>query len=155
VPDVNPLPVAVSVKPGPPARAELGEIFVSVNPLVIVNPSVEVDWPADVTPTCAIPGFAISDAGTVAVSWVALPKEVASTLPFQVTTAPLVNPVPFAVKVNCGPPDTAVFGEMLVSVSVGAVIVNGSVDVVCPLELTETCAVPAVATRVAGTVAVS
>ena len=46
--------------------------------------------------------------------------------PFQVTEVALENPDPLAVSVNAALPAAAVLGEMLVSVSGGAVMAKGS-----------------------------
>ena len=76
--------------------------------------------------------------------------------PFQVTIAPFENPDPLAARVNAALPAIAVFGEMLVRAGGAAVTVkvSGAGDV-CPGAVTPTDAVPAVATRLAGTDAFS
>ena len=51
----------------------------------------------------AVPGLATRLAGTAAVSRVALTKLVGRAAPFQSTTAPEANPVPFTVRVNATP----------------------------------------------------
>jgi hypothetical protein len=52
----------------------------------------------------AVPAVAMRAAGTVAVSWVAETKVVASAVPFQFTVDPERKVVPFTVSTNCGPP---------------------------------------------------
>ncbi len=104
------------------------------------------------TPTNAVPTEAIKLAGTVAVSCPALTKLVLRDAPFQVTTVAVVKPEPLAVRVNAGPPATAVLGEMLVSVSAGALMVKISVFEVWLLLFALIEAEPASAIRFAGTV---
>jgi len=72
------------------------------------------------TVTEAVPGVAMSAAGTVALSCVALTNVVASGLPFQFTVEVETKFVPFTVSVNCGPPAAAQFG--LSELIVGAVL---------------------------------
>ena len=70
------------------------------------------------TVTEAVPGVAMSAAGTVAVSCVAETNVVASGLPFQFTVEVETKFVPFTVSVNCGPPAPVQFGlsELIVAV---------------------------------------
>lgn len=105
----------------------------------------------------AVPAVAIRDAVTVAVSCVEELKVVVSDVPFHFTVEPETKFVPVTLKVNCAPPAVAQVGlsELMVGT---ALIVN-----VCALDvpppglgfITVMAAGPAVATREAGTVAVS
>ena len=63
-------------------------------------------------------------AGIVAVSWVALTKVVVRFEPFQRTVEPFTKFVPLTVNVNPPPPAVAEFGERLVVVGTGLLIVN-------------------------------
>jgi hypothetical protein len=62
------------------------------------------------TVTDAVCGAEISDAGMAAVTLDALTKVVGRGLPFQFTTEPDTNPVPFTVKVNPAPPGSTASG---------------------------------------------
>jgi hypothetical protein len=71
--------------------------------------------------TWAIPARAMSVAGMAAVSRVAETKVVGRLLPFHWTTDdPLMNPVPFTVRVKAAPPAVRVVGLRLVSVAAAA-----------------------------------
>jgi hypothetical protein len=76
-------------------------------------------------------------AGTDAVNWVVLMNVVVSTVPFQCTTEPDENPVPFTVRVNPAAPAVAVFGLMALMTG-GAVTVNVTVFDVTPPDSTVT-----------------
>ena len=93
-------------------------------------------------------------ASTVAVNSVALTKTVPSAVPFHFTDAPATKPLPFTVNVNAWLPAVMVFGlrELIVG---AATIVKSRVLDVTPPDDTLTCAVPTLATKFAGTVAVS
>jgi hypothetical protein len=54
----------------------------------------------------------MSGAGTAAVSWVALTKEVGRALPFQLTTESNTKPEPLTVSVKAAPPAAAEVGDM-------------------------------------------
>jgi hypothetical protein len=105
----------------------------------------------------AVPAVVIRDAVTVAVSCVEETKVVVSAVAFHFTVAPETKFVPVTVKVNCEPPAVAQVGLSPLIVGT-ALIVN-----VCAFDVpppgvgftTVTEAEPAVATREAGTVAVS
>ena len=126
VPAEKPEPFAVNVNVGPPAVALLGEMLVSINGAVMVNGSAfDVSVPFRAA-TEAEPADAMKLAGTVAVNCEPETKEVARTLPFQVTSVLAVKPEPFAVNVNVGPPAVALLGEMLVSVNEVAVMLKVS-----------------------------
>ena len=110
------------------------------------------------TVTCAVPAAAMSLAGIEAVNCVLLTKVVVRSLPFQRTTEPDTKFVPVTVRVKAAPPADALEGERLASVGAGLLMVK-----VRALEgptvgtgfNTVTCAVPAVATSVAGIEAVN
>jgi len=103
----------------------------------------------------AVPALAMRMAGTVAVSCVEETYVVASAVPFQLTVDVETKFVPFTVNVNCGPPGVTQAGSMELIVG-AAVIVNVTAFDVVPQELTTVIeAVPGVAIREAGTVAVS
>lgn len=150
VPLSMPVPLAVSVKGAPPAIADVGETLVKVSDPVTVNVTVGGEvWPAALTVTAAVPGDAIKDAGTAAVSRLLLTNVVASADPFHVTCVPLVNPDPFTVNANAAVPAIALCGEML-EMAIEGVIVKvsaGGRGVVS----TVTDAVPVVVIREAGT----
>jgi hypothetical protein len=62
------------------------------------------------TVTEAVLAMAMSEARMLAVNWEPLTKVVARALPFQFTTDPETNPVPFTVKVNLDPPGAVASG---------------------------------------------
>src|ERR1035438_9151007 len=102
----------------------------------------------------ALPACATRFAGTADVICVELTNVETSALPFQLMIVLVLKPVPFTVRLKAGLPATAVLGEILVMLSDGDVTVN-----VTPLETRfPFCAVivalPACATRFAGTAAV-
>jgi len=72
-----------------------------------------------VTVIVAVPATAISTAPIAAVTCDPLTNVVARGLPFQFTTAPATNPVPFTVKVNASPPGATAVGF-------GGVAINGT-----------------------------
>src|SRR5579859_810663 len=73
-----------------------GLVIVKVTELVVVLSGF-------VTVILAVPGLAISLAGTLAVSWVPETKLVVRADPFQLTVAPLTKFTPLTVRVNAGP----------------------------------------------------
>ena len=81
--------------------------------------------PVAATPTLAVPVFTSRLAGTAADNCVALTNVVASGLLFQVTRVLEVKPEPLAINVNPALPAAALFGEMVVNVRPGVVMVNG------------------------------
>ena len=114
--------------------------------------------PGFTTVTDAVPGLAIRAAVTVAVSCVDETNVVVSAVPFQFTVEVETKFVPVTVNVNCGPPAVAQVGLIAVVVGTGLLMVNiTALDVPPPGAgfTTVTAAVPAVATRAAGTMAVS
>jgi hypothetical protein len=102
----------------------------------------------------AVVGLAMRDAGTVAVSCVREINVVLSGLPFQFTVEVETKFVPFTVSVNCGSPADAQAGLSEVMVGV-ALTVKVTPPDVPPHPPTVIEAVPGVAMRAAGTVAVS
>ena len=62
------------------------------------------------TVTEAVLAIAMSEARMLAVNSEPLTKVVARGLPFQFTSAPETNPVPFTVRVNPGPPGAVAAG---------------------------------------------
>jgi hypothetical protein len=110
------------------------------------------------TVTEAVPGDATSAAVTVAVSCVDETNVVVKAVPFQRTVEPETKFVPFTVMVNCPQPVGHELGLSEVIVGTGLLMVKvTAVDVLDggPGFVTVTGAVPAVATRAAGTIAVS
>jgi hypothetical protein len=118
----NLVPVTVRIKAGPPAMVEVGERLEFVGAgLLIVRVSAFEEAPLVSAVTCAIPAKAMSVAGMAAVSRVAETKVVGRLLPFHWTTDdPLMNPVPFTVRVKAAPPAVRVVGLRLVSVAASA-----------------------------------
>jgi hypothetical protein len=102
----------------------------------------------------AAPAVAMREAGTVAVSCVEETNVVVSAAPFQFTIEVETKFVPLTVNVNCISPAEAQVG--LSELRVGAaLIVNVTPPDVAPHPPTVIDAVPGVAMRAAGTVAVS
>jgi hypothetical protein len=106
------------------------------------------------TVTEAVPGVAMREAATVAVSCVEETNVVVSAAPFQFTIEVETKFVPLTVNVNCGSPAAAQVGLSKPMVGV-ALIVNVAAPDVAPHPPTVIEAVPGVAMRVAGTAAVS
>ncbi len=155
-PETKPVPSTSRVKAPLPAFTEDG-----LRPVMETAGAVTVkvefgDVPADsLTVTLAVPAVAMRFVGTVAVNCVALPKVVASGVPFQFTVAPEAKFVPFTVRVKPRPPAGVVAGERLVMVGPTELTVKGTTP-----EMPDDCetaifAVVALAIRLVGTVAVS
>jgi hypothetical protein len=103
-----------------------------------------------------MPGEATRAAVTVAVSCVEETNVVVSAVPFHLTVEVETKLLPFTVSVNCGDPARHELGLREVVVGTGLLTVNVAAFDCGPFEfLTVTCAVPPVATFVAGTIAVS
>jgi hypothetical protein len=102
----------------------------------------------------AVPGLAMREADTVAVSCVEEINVVVSAAPFQFTIEVETKFNPLTVNVNCGSPAAAQVGlsELMVG---AALIVNVFAPDVAAHPATVIEAVPGVAMRAAGTVAVS
>ncbi len=113
-PFTKPVPVTFSVKPEPPCAALPGDIDLSAAEApVIVNVTLLETAPFELaTCTAAVPAVAISEAGIVATSCVALWKVVVLLTPLQRTTDPLAKLLPVTVSVKDGPPVVALAGEM-------------------------------------------
>jgi hypothetical protein len=160
------LPFTVSVKDAPPAVAEVGLMLVIAGTgfaAVIVNVTeFEIPPPGDGLNTVivALPALAISLAEIEAVSWLALPKVVGRSAPFQRTRDEEMKLLPLTVSVKAAPPAVAEVGLMLViaGTEFAAVIVK-----VTELEIpppgdglkTVTAALPALAISLAGIAAVT
>src|SRR5204863_5471878 len=150
------VPFTVKVYSAPAAVAEFGLWLARRSAdLLIVNVAGPDVPPAVVTVTLAVPALAIRLAGTVAVTCTPLTYVVVSAVAPHCTVAPLSRLVPFTVKVNPAPPAVAEFGLRLAMVGGGGLIVNVAGPEVPPAVVTVTLAVPAVAIRLAGTVAVT
>ena len=120
------VPLTVNVNCGSPAAAQVGLSELMVGTALIVNVAAP-EFVAQVpTVTEAVPGVAMSAAGTVAVSRVEDTNVVASGLPFQFTVEPETKLVPLTVNVNCVPPAVAQVGLSELTVS-AALIVTTSV----------------------------
>jgi len=114
------MPLRVNVNCESPAEPQVGLSELMVGTALIVNVAAP-EFVAQVpTVTEAVPGVAMSAAGTVAVSRVADTNVVASGLPFQFTVEVETKLVPFTVSVNCGPPAAVQFG--LSELIVGALL---------------------------------
>jgi hypothetical protein len=113
------------------------------------------------TVTEAEPGLARSVAGIAAVTCVGLTKVVVRLAPFHCTVEPLMNPVPFTVRVRPTPPVTAAPGDSVARDAAGAGLtvkfVAADVAEVSPLSVFTTVmgTVPVAATSDAGIATVS
>ena len=76
------------------------------------------------TVTLAVPTVTMSEAGIAAVSWVALPKVVVRSAPFQRTMEPVMKLVPVTVRVKAEPPAVVEEGFRLVIVGDGLLTVK-------------------------------
>ena len=85
----------------------VADVIVKTDPFDTVPPPFTV--------TVAVPCEAMRLAATVAVNWLALTKVVGNGDPLQRTVEPAVNPAPFTVRLNCGPPACAVDGLSVVT----------------------------------------
>jgi len=102
----------------------------------------------------------MSAAVMFAVNWVELTNEVVRAAPSHCTVAPETKLLPFTVRVNAAPPATAVAGLSEETAGTGfgltgALIVKDDAVEVLPLLNTVIWAVPALATSVAGMLAVN
>jgi hypothetical protein len=154
------VPVTVNVNCEPPAAAQVGLSELIVGTALIVNVTALDVAPHGLGLTTvieAVPAVAIREAGTAAVSCVDETNVVVSAVAFHFTVEVEAKFVPVTVNVNCEPPAVAQVGlrELIVGT---ALIVNVTALDVAPHGLgfaTVIEAAPAVATREAGTVAVS
>jgi hypothetical protein len=160
-PEMKFVPFTVSVNCDPPAVAQVGLSELIVGTARIVNVcAFEVPPPGVGFTTVmeAVPAVAMSAAGTVAVSCVEETNVVVREVPPQRTVEVETKFVPVTVKVNCGPPAVAQVGLIAVVVGTGLLMVNVTAFDVPPPGAGFTTvmdAVPALAIRAAGTVAVS
>ena len=119
------MPLTVNVNCGPPAVAQVGLVEVIVGDALIVNVTAFDVPPQGVTMVIeAVPGVAISEAGTVAVSCVEETNVVVNAVPFHFTVEPETKLVPFTVNVNCGPPATAQFGLSEVMLGAASMVIT-------------------------------
>src|SRR4051794_30904086 len=113
--------------------------------------------PGFCTVTFAVPAALVNVESIKAVTWVELRNPVAIGDPFQFTTEPDTKPEPVTVSWNAAPPATADGGLRLeMTGAFGVLMVKAAGELEAPPGLvTRTNAVPALATRDAGTNAVS
>jgi hypothetical protein len=137
-----------------PVIADLPLTTVPLTMNAMVKVAADDVPPVSVTVTFAEPAVAIRLAGTAAVTWVALTNVVVSAVPSQFTIALESKFVPFTVRVNATPPGAAEGGERLVIAGVAGLIVNTFGPDVPAASVTVMFTEPAVARRLAGTVAV-
>jgi len=109
-PEANPLPFTVSVNAAPPAVVLEGLSELIVGPGAMVKFTLPEVTPPETTVMGTDPCDAIKLADTEAVSCAALTYDVGSAEPFQSTTAPEANPLPFTVNVNAAPPAVVLEG---------------------------------------------
>ena len=104
-----------------PALAHVGLSEVIVGVALMVNVAAPDVAPHPPTVIEAVPGVAMSTAGTMAVSTLEVTNVVTSGFPFQYTVSPWMKSLlgPFTVSVNCGPPAAVQVG--LIELIVGAV----------------------------------
>jgi len=117
-PLTNPLPFTFSMKEVPPAVADEGdneemEGAGLLGGLMVKGKLPEVPPPGARlnTVTSAVPAAKISVALIAAWSCVALTKVVVRLAPFHFTTDPLMNPLPFTVRVKAALPAVADDGD--------------------------------------------
>lgn len=129
-------PFTVKVKAAPPAVALAGERLVIVGDGLLIVKVAAAEAPALgaglATVMESVPADAMSPAGILAVSCVALTKVVVRLEPLTLTVAPLTKFVPFTVKVKAAPPTIALPGERLVMVGLGLLTVSVVVAVPPP-----------------------
>jgi len=161
-PLTNPLPLTVKAKAAPPAVALDGARELMEGPaLLTLNaelPEVPPPGAGFDTVTWAVPGVATSVAGMAAFNCVAPTNVVVRADPFQLTTEPLTNPLPFTVKVKAAPPAVALDGAREPMEGPALLTLNAELPEVPPPGAgvdTVTWAVPGVATSVAGMAALN
>jgi hypothetical protein len=120
-PLMNPVPFTVSVNPTDPAVAEEGDSIVMdgaglLGALIVKPAFTDVPPPGAGlnTVTCVVPALAMSDAPMAACNCVPATYVVVRGNPFQFTTDPFMNPVPFTVSVNPTVPAVAEDGDNIV-----------------------------------------
>lgn len=123
---MNPVPITVSVNPGPPALVCVGDNALMVGTglegaLTTKLIATEVPPPGAglITVTFALPALTRSKGGTVAWSRVLETSVVVSAAPFHAMADPLTNPVPVADSMSPALPATADVGVIDASVGVG------------------------------------
>src|SRR5262249_33639531 len=115
------------VNEGPPAGTEPGVTLVMVSFGLLMSSGRGGGEVVLVAATSmeAVPAFAMRLAGTWAINCVLEIKVVLRGLPLKVTVNAGVNPVPFAVRVNEGPPGATLAGEIDVRVTGTRATLNG------------------------------
>jgi len=113
-------PLIVNVNCGSPAAAQIGLSELMVGTAAMVSVTALDVAPHPPTVIEAVPGVAMSAAGTVAVSCLVVTNVVTSGLPFQYTVSPWMKSLlgPFTVNVKSGPPAAMQVGliELIVGV---------------------------------------
>src|ERR1019366_8782098 len=117
-PFTNPFPFTVKVKAPAPAVAEEGDsvgiVGAGLAAALMVKPELpEVPPPGAGlnTVTWAVPAVPMSEALIAAVTCVPLTYVVVRFVPFQFTTEPLTNPLPFTVRAKAPAPAVAQEGD--------------------------------------------
>ena len=154
------VPLMVSVNAGPPALALLGEREVILGTALLIVNVTGADVPPPGAGLNTVTGtrapVAISAAVIAACNLLLFRNVVVRGEPFHCTTDVETKFVPVAVSVNAAPPAILVFGAIDVSVGARLSMVNvRALDVPPPGDgfFTVTLAVPALAIKVAPTVA--
>jgi hypothetical protein len=120
------MPLTVNVNCGSPTAAQIGLSELMVGTAAIVNvaaPDVDAHPPTVIE---AVPGVAMSEAGTVAVSCFELTNVVTRGLPFQYTVSPWMKSLlgPFTVSVKSGPPAPMQVGLIELIVGVVPIVIT-------------------------------
>jgi hypothetical protein len=118
------VPLTVNVNCISPAEAQVGLSELMAGTAVIVNVIPPDVAPHPPTVIEAVPGVAISEAGTVAISCFELTNVVTSGLPFQFTVVPEAKLLPFTVNVNCGPPAAVQVGLSELIVGTALIVIT-------------------------------
>jgi hypothetical protein len=120
---LNPAPVAVNVKPGPPTVAELGLMLDKAGTGLLTVKVCGLDVPPPgaglKTVTATVPVDAMSEAVMAAVKVEPVTNVVERSAPFQRTTDPEINPDPATVNVKPFAPEVAIFGMRFAMVGTG------------------------------------
>ena len=105
-PDTKLLPVTVNVKEGPPALPHEGLTLLTAGSGFRISNDIALErLPSGLnTVTATVPDVARSPDGMLACSWVAEPKVVTRSEPFQRTFEPDTKLLPVTVNVKEGPP---------------------------------------------------
>src|SRR4029077_5172001 len=130
---MKPEPFTVSVKPGPPAVALLGEMEVTFGLGLLIVKVSEFDAPPPgggfVTITGTVPAVARSEVRIWAVTLMLLTKVVLRAELFQLTLAPGTKFEPFTVSVKPGEPTVLLEGESDVRTGTGLPVPTSSLSV--------------------------